>query len=216
MAESVSTKMEGKQAAYKGKKLRVAIIGCGGIAQTHLNTYKEIPEVEIVAGVDIVPERLDVMHEKWGVPREALFLDWKEMLKVVKPDAVDVCTPNGVHCAPVVDACNAGCHAIVEKRVPKPLDPMAPRTVDTAAWAAYSGGPQFIAALTEARAARAVWQALPGESWSQRIAEAAAVTVSSAAPRTSQVTVTGAPTGTTVCSTPTSVNTGGSSSCERR
>ena len=115
MAESVSTKMEGKQKAYKGKKLRVAIIGCGGIAQTHLNTYKEIPEVEIVAGVDILQERLDVMHEKWGVPREALFLDWKEMLKVVKPDAVDVCTPNGVHCAPVVDACNAGCHAIVEK-----------------------------------------------------------------------------------------------------
>ncbi|NLE42344.1 MAG: Gfo/Idh/MocA family oxidoreductase, partial [Lentisphaerae bacterium] len=115
MAESVSTKMEGKQKAYKGKKLRVAIIGCGGIAQTHLNTYKEIPEVEIVAGVDILQERLDVMHEKWGVPREALFLDWKEMLKVVKPDAVDVCTPNGVHCAPVVDACNAGCHAMVEK-----------------------------------------------------------------------------------------------------
>ncbi len=115
MAESVSTKMEGKQKAYKGKKLRVAIIGCGGIAQTHLNTYKEIPEVEIVAGVDILQERLDVMHEKWGVPREALFLDWKEMLKVVKPDAVDVCTPNGVHCAPVVDACKAGCHAFVEK-----------------------------------------------------------------------------------------------------
>lgn len=115
MAESVSTKMEDKAAEYKGKKLRVAIIGCGGIAQMHLNTYKKIPEVEIVAGVDILPERLDVMHEKWGVPREALFLDWKEMLKVIKPDAVDVCTPNGVHCAPVVDACNAGCHAIVEK-----------------------------------------------------------------------------------------------------
>ncbi|MGI5868018.1 MAG: Gfo/Idh/MocA family protein [Kiritimatiellia bacterium] len=115
MAQSVSTKMESKQKAYKGKKLRVAIIGCGGIAQTHLETYKSIPEVEIVAGVDIVQERLDVMHEKWGVPREALFLDWKEMLKVVKPDAVDVCTPNGVHCAPVVDACNAGCHAMVEK-----------------------------------------------------------------------------------------------------
>ena len=115
MAESVSTKMDDKKSAYKGKKLRVAIIGCGGIAQTHLNTYKSIPEVEIVAGVDILQERLDVMHEKWGVPREALFLDWKEMLKVIKPDAVDVCTPNGVHCAPVVDACNAGCHAMVEK-----------------------------------------------------------------------------------------------------
>ncbi len=115
MAESVSTKMDGPVKAYKGKKLRVAIIGCGGISQTHLTAYKNIPEVEIVAGVDIKPDRLDIMHDKWGVPKEALFKDWKVMLKKIKPDAVDVCTPNGVHCAPVVDACNAGCHAFVEK-----------------------------------------------------------------------------------------------------
>ena len=115
--ESVSTKMESaKKAAPKGKKLRVAIIGCGGIAQTHLDVYKNhIPEVEIVAGVDILQERLDVMESMWGVPKEALFKDWKKMLKEIKPDAVDVCTPNHVHCAPVVDACNAGCHAMVEK-----------------------------------------------------------------------------------------------------
>lgn len=121
MAKSVSTKMEDKKKEFKGKKLRVAIIGCGSIAGTHLDAYKQIPEVEIVAGVDILPERLDVMEEKWGVPRSALFTDWKKMLKEIKPDAVDVCTPNGVHCAPVVDACNAGCHAMVEK--PMAMDP---------------------------------------------------------------------------------------------
>ena len=49
-----SLAMDSKQAAYKGKKLRVAIVGCGGIAQTHLEAYKSIPEVEIVAGVDIL------------------------------------------------------------------------------------------------------------------------------------------------------------------
>ena len=102
MAESVSTKIEGKKSEYKGKKLRVAIIGCGGICQTHMKAYKEIPEVEIVAGVDIKQDRLDLMHEQWGIPRKALFTDWKKMLAVIKPDAVDVCTPNGVHCAPVV------------------------------------------------------------------------------------------------------------------
>ena len=115
MAESVSTKIEGKKSEYKGKKLRVAIIGCGGICQTHMRAYKDIPEVEIVAGVDIKQDRLDLMHEQWGIPKNALFTDWKKMLAKIKPDAVDVCTPNGVHCAPVVDACNAGCHAIVEK-----------------------------------------------------------------------------------------------------
>ncbi len=115
MAESVSTKIDGPKKKFKGKKFRVAIIGCGGIAQAHLTAYKDIPEVEIVAGVDIDPERLKIMEETWGVPKKALYTDWKKMLKEIKPDGVDVCTPNGVHCAPVVDACLAGVHAIVEK-----------------------------------------------------------------------------------------------------
>lgn len=127
MAESVSTKMDGPAKKFAGKKFRVAIIGCGGIAQAHLSAYAEIPEVEIVAGVDIDANRLAVMRDKWGVPEENLFgadlktgkttseSAWVEMIKKVKPDAVDVCTPNGVHCAPVVYACERGIHAFVEK-----------------------------------------------------------------------------------------------------
>jgi predicted dehydrogenase len=108
-----SLKMDDGKAPYEGKKLRVAIIGCGGVAQTHMESYKKIPEVEIVAGVDIVPARLKTMQDTWGV--QAVYKDWNKMLKEVKPDAVDVCTPNGVHAQPVIDACNAGCHAFTEK-----------------------------------------------------------------------------------------------------
>ncbi len=99
--------------AFKGKKFRVAIIGCGGISQTHLTALKSMEDVEIVAGVDILPARLKVMEEKWGVTR--LYSDWKKMLKEVKPDGVDICTPNGVHAAPAIDAAAAGCHVLVEK-----------------------------------------------------------------------------------------------------
>jgi predicted dehydrogenase len=102
-----------EQSEYKGKKFRVAVIGCGGIAQTHMTALKSFPDVEVVAGVDILPSRLKVMEEKWGVQR--LYKDWKQMLKEVKPDAVDICTPNGVHAAPAIDSSNAGCHVIVEK-----------------------------------------------------------------------------------------------------
>jgi primosomal protein N' (replication factor Y) (superfamily II helicase) len=70
-------------------------------------------------------------------------------------------------------------HATVEKRAVDPLEPFAAGPVDTAAWSVYTGGTQFISALEAGRAARAVWQALPGESWPQRLAEAAAVTVNS-------------------------------------
>ena len=96
-----------------GQKLRVAIVGCGGISEVHLNAYARIPEVEIVAGVDIKPERLTVMKEKFGIKK--LYIKWADMLKEIKPDAVDVCTPNGVHAPAVIDAARAGCHVITEK-----------------------------------------------------------------------------------------------------
>jgi predicted dehydrogenase len=113
--KSVSTEslaMEVKQ-EYTGKKLRVAIIGCGGIAQTHLGIFQKLPEVEIVAGCDIDPRRLEIMKDKWGVSQ--LYADWKEMLRKVKPDAVDVCTPNGVHAPAAIDASKSGAHVLVEK-----------------------------------------------------------------------------------------------------
>ena len=108
-----SLAMASKTVAKKGPKLRLAIVGCGGISQTHLAALKKMDDVEIVAGVDIVPERLENMKEKWGVKK--LYKDWKKMLKEVKPDAVDVCTPNGVHAPAAIDASNAGCHVITEK-----------------------------------------------------------------------------------------------------
>ncbi len=72
-------------------------------------------------------------------------------------------------------------HANVEKKAPSPLEPLLSATepIDIAGWSVYSGGAQFMAALADLRAARAVWQALPGESWALRMAEAAAVTVNS-------------------------------------
>jgi primosomal protein N' (replication factor Y) (superfamily II helicase) len=49
---------------------------------------------------------------------------------------------------------------------------------DLAGWGEYSRGVEFLSALADGRAARAVWQALPGERWTDRLAEAAAATIS--------------------------------------
>ena len=71
-------------------------------------------------------------------------------------------------------------HARVEReatatgRLP---DTSIPAPVDPSGWEVYGRGGQFLAALTESRAARAVWQALPGEEWADRFAEAAAQTI---------------------------------------
>ena len=71
-------------------------------------------------------------------------------------------------------------HARVEREATAPLrppDPLTPAPVDPSAWEVYGRGGQFLAALAESRAARAVWQALPGEPWPDRFAEAAAQTI---------------------------------------
>jgi primosomal protein N' (replication factor Y) (superfamily II helicase) len=68
-------------------------------------------------------------------------------------------------------------HARAEKQTDKELPPAAEHVIDESGWAAYGRGEQFLGAVREGRAARAVWQALPGEQWAQRLAEAAAVAV---------------------------------------
>lgn len=45
-------------------------------------------------------------------------------------------------------------------------------------WSAYRHGGEFLDALADDRAPRAVWQALPGEDWPARLADLAAVTAS--------------------------------------
>ncbi|MEW2480385.1 primosomal protein N' [Mycobacterium sp. NPDC049093] len=68
-------------------------------------------------------------------------------------------------------------HARVEKQATEEPEPVTAGPVDTSAWARYSRGEQFLIAVGEGRAARAAWQALPGENWALRLAEAAAVAV---------------------------------------
>lgn len=68
-------------------------------------------------------------------------------------------------------------HAGAERENPAAISRPVVEPVDPAGWEAYGRGGQFLAALGESRAARAVWQALPGELWVHRFAEAAAQTV---------------------------------------
>ncbi len=68
-------------------------------------------------------------------------------------------------------------HAKVERETVTPTAPLIIDAPDPARWGRYTGGEKFLTALAEGRAARAVWQALPGEVWTERFAEAAAATL---------------------------------------
>ena len=100
-------------AKAKKNKLRVALIGAGGIAGTHMRYYRDMDDVEMVAAADLMAESVRNRCEEFEIPEA--YTDYKKMLRQVKPDAVSVCTPNGLHAPCAIAALNAGAHVIVEK-----------------------------------------------------------------------------------------------------
>ena len=94
-------------------KLRVGVIGVGGISEMHIGGYKANPNVEIVAFCDINEERLKEKGEKHGVTH--LYTDVNEMVKNEQLDAVSVCTWNCAHAKCTIAALNAGINVLCEK-----------------------------------------------------------------------------------------------------
>lgn len=97
------------------KKLRVAFIGSGGIAGTHMKHLIEMKDVELVALADIDQNMMASRAEEFAIDPSACFTDWKQMLRKIKPDAVSVCTPNRLHAPATIDAIKAGTDVLVEK-----------------------------------------------------------------------------------------------------
>ena len=96
-------------------KLRIAIIGTGGIANAHINAYLQMEDVEIVGGSDIIPGKARAFFDRYNLPDARDFEDTEEMLRTLKPDAVSVCTYNSTHAVCAIAALRAGCHVLLEK-----------------------------------------------------------------------------------------------------
>ena len=97
------------------EKLRIGIIGAGGIAQgCHMKGYSTIPdECEMVAVCDVNETTAKAAAEKFGITK--VYTDHKEMLANEKLDGVSVATPNKFHYQPTLDALNAGVNVLCEK-----------------------------------------------------------------------------------------------------
>lgn len=96
------------------EKLRIGIIGTGGISNVHMGGYKANPErCEVVAVCDLDAEKVKAYAEKYGVP--AYYTDYNEMLAKEHLYAVSVCTWNASHKGAAIAALKAGCKVICEK-----------------------------------------------------------------------------------------------------
>ncbi len=101
------------------KKLRVGIVGCGGIANNkHLPAIKKNGNFEVVAFCDIEKEKAEKTKAKFGTEDAKVFTDYRELVKE-DLDAVYVTTPNKSHSFISIAAMEAGKHVMCEKPMAK-------------------------------------------------------------------------------------------------
>lgn len=102
------------------KKLKVAIIGCGGIAVgKHLPSLSALSEVELVAFCDIAVERAEEAATRFGGEGAKVYSDYKKLLSECEIDVVHVCTPNDSHAEITVASLESGKHVMCEKPMAK-------------------------------------------------------------------------------------------------
>ena len=110
------------------KKLKIGLIGCGGIANNkHMPALAKLADkCEIVAFCDIIPERAEKAAKEYGAADAKVFTDYRDLLAMPEVDVVHVLTPNVAHAPITVDAFAAGKHVMCEK-------PMAHTSADAKA-----------------------------------------------------------------------------------
>lgn len=98
------------------KKLRVAIIGNGGICNAvHVPQYLKMTDtVEVVALCDIILERAEALRDR-AFPNADVYANYQDIIDRTDIDCVDVCTPNYLHSIIAVAALKSGKHVFTEK-----------------------------------------------------------------------------------------------------
>jgi len=97
------------------RKLGTAVVGCGGIARTHVKALTQLEESQLIAVCDIIEERARVFAQTYGAKR--WYTDLLRLIADPEVEAVNVCTPHPAHAAAVIAAAEAGKHAITEKPI---------------------------------------------------------------------------------------------------
>ncbi len=101
------------QSSGNSRSFRIALIGCGEIAHTHLRYLGELPEVEVVGACDLAMDRAEELAEIFQIP--ACYDDLGRMLDEARPDVLHVLTPPSVSPRLAIQALERGIHVLVEK-----------------------------------------------------------------------------------------------------
>ena len=92
--------------------LKIAIVGTGAIASSHIKAIEANDKLKLVALCDLNEERVKALAEQRGVP---YFLNYKDIPEAVECDAVILNLPHGLHASASIFFLEAGLHVLVEK-----------------------------------------------------------------------------------------------------
>jgi predicted dehydrogenase len=110
--------------------LKIAIVGCGKIADGHVEEIQKMPQrAQVVAVCDREELMAEQLSVRYGVPR--FYGHFQDLLDKERPDVVHITTPPSSHLALSKLAIDAGCHVYVEK-------PVCPRHAETRELVAYA------------------------------------------------------------------------------
>lgn len=97
-------------------KLRIGIIGAGGVSQlVHIPIIRKHPDVELAAVADIEFSKAAAVADRYKIPQ--FFRDPERLLNLDDIDAVHINTPTNSHLALTLAALSAGKHVLVEKPI---------------------------------------------------------------------------------------------------
>lgn len=106
-------------------KIRIGVIGCGGMGQGDLKCFFLNPEVEVAVICDVYDDQLAkgvaICQDKRGKTPDTV-KDFRRVLERKDVDAVLIATPDHWHALPMVMAAQAGKDIYVEKPLAKTID----------------------------------------------------------------------------------------------
>lgn len=111
------------EVADTSKKVKIAIIGTGWIAESHAHALKRMEDVEIVALADLVPGKAEAFAKKFELEGARCYLSDEELIANEKDlDAVSICTYNTQHAPCAIHSLDAGLNVMLEKPFTVTLD----------------------------------------------------------------------------------------------
>lgn len=94
------------------ESIRLGVIGCGRIAETHFEALDQIPEIKVAGVCDADAARAKAVGERYGVPHHT---DYKKFYDSVEMTGVILCTPPVNHAEQALAAFSRKIHVLCEK-----------------------------------------------------------------------------------------------------